>query len=68
MRIRMLTARVEGNGRTQQWGDVIEVSNDEALRMIAAGQAVRVGPEHETAMVGGGAENAMRPAGRARTR
>lgn len=63
----MLTARVEGNGRTQQWGDIIDVPDDEAKRMIAAGQAERSVDGPETAMVGGG-ENAMRQTGRPKTR
>lgn len=63
----MLTSRVEAGGRNQQWGDIIDVPDDEAKRMIAAGQAQRLVDEPETAMVGGG-ENAMRPTGKPKTR
>lgn len=54
MTIKLLTSRTANIGNPEQWGDVIEVPDDEAKRMIAAGQAM------ETAMLSGGVENAAR--------
>lgn len=51
MRIRMLTSRVTNEGHTQCPGDVIDVPDAEALRMINGGLAQRVGHEPETAML-----------------
>ena len=53
MTIKLLTSRTANIGDSQQWGDIIDVPDDEAQRMIAAGQAI------ETAMLAGG-ENAAR--------
>lgn len=51
MQIKLLIARASAAG-AQNRGDVIEVSNDEAARMIEAGQAapVRTAPEPEKAV------------------
>ena len=41
MRIVMETSRVCEGGQTQQWGDIVDVPDAEAMRMIEAGQARR---------------------------
>jgi len=41
MKIELLTARATATG-SENRGDVIEVSDDEAIRMIEAGQAIPV--------------------------
>lgn len=65
MRVRLTTDRASLLGPAQRDGDVIEVPDDEGLRLLATRQAEPVEPE--TAMVGGG-RNAMRPAGRNKQR
>lgn len=39
MKIKLLTSRVLASGQTQQWGDEIELPEDEAKRLIKVGQA-----------------------------
>ena len=41
MKVELLTARATATGAENR-GDIVEVSNDEAKRMIEAGQAVPV--------------------------
>jgi hypothetical protein len=64
MRVRLLTARA-ARGLSQRAGDIVEISDAEAQRLIAAGYAAALEPE--TAMRAG-PENAARPAGRAKSR
>lgn len=42
MKVRLLTSRLLTGGRAEQWGDVIEVSAEEARHLIAVGQAMAV--------------------------
>jgi hypothetical protein len=39
VKIKLLTSRVLASGQTQQWGDEIELPEDEAKRLIKVGQA-----------------------------
>ena len=55
MQIRLLTDRVGGNGFMQRDGDIVDVPEREAFRMIQSGQAESV--EMECAAIGA-AENA----------
>ena len=57
MRVRLTTWRVCGHGTTQRPGQEIELPDDEAQRLIAAGSAVAVAAETETTTVAP-AENA----------
>lgn len=65
MRIRLLVDRT-GDRFYQEAGTVLDIPEDEALRMIRASQAEAMGPE--TACVAPPGEQAVRPAGRPRRR
>ena len=49
MRLKLLTARAHADGRSEQWGDIIEVSDSEGRKLLANGLAMRPDDEHETA-------------------
>ena len=52
-KVKLLVSRA-GTGFEQEAGQVIDVSNDEATRMIATGQAEPVEGARETAALSGG--------------
>lgn len=52
MTLRLLTSRVTNQGFSQQFGDIIDVPDDEGARMVAAGQAAPVNEQiRQTAMI-----------------
>lgn len=50
-KVRLHTSRVLSSGRTQEFGEVVEMDQDEAARLVATGQAFPVLTGHETAAV-----------------
>ncbi len=58
MQIRLLTDRVVGYGVVQLEGSIVDVPDQEALRMLERGQAEFAEPEY--AATAPAAENAMR--------
>lgn len=63
MLIRLLTDRVIGHGVLQLEGSIIDVPDQEALRMLERGQAEFAEPECATVAA---TENAMQPHSRSR--
>lgn len=53
MKIMLLTSRVVEGGDSQKFGDIIDLPNDEAMRLVRRGSAKRIEDnEVETAMIG----------------